>query len=80
VVLFEMLTGQRLFSGDEVSDTLASILKDEPDWTQLPVDTPRRLSDLLHRYGDRSAASPDSVVVVFNFFDELRRLTAKGGE
>jgi serine/threonine-protein kinase len=49
VVLFEMLTGQRLFSGDEVSDTLASILKDEPDWTLLPVDTPRKLSDLLHR-------------------------------
>ncbi len=49
VVLFEMLTGQRLFSGDDVSDTLASILKDEPDWTLLPVDTPRKLSDLLHR-------------------------------
>jgi serine/threonine-protein kinase len=49
VVLFEMLTGQRLFSGDEVSDTLASILKDEPNWTLLPADTPHRLSDLLRR-------------------------------
>jgi serine/threonine-protein kinase len=49
VLLFEMLTGQRLFSGEEVSDTLASILKEEPDWTRLPADTPRRLSDLLHR-------------------------------
>ena len=49
VVLFEMLTGQRLFAGDEVSDTLASILKVEPDWTLLPADTPRRVSDLLHR-------------------------------
>ncbi len=49
VVLFEMLTGERLFKGEMVSDTLASILKEEPDWTLLPADTPRRLSDLLHR-------------------------------
>ena len=49
VVLFEMLTGKRLFAGETVSDTLASILKEEPDWTLLPVDTPRKLSDLLHR-------------------------------
>jgi len=49
VVLLEMLTGKRLFTGETVSDTLASILKEEPDWTLLPVDTPRKLSDLLHR-------------------------------
>ena len=49
VVLFEMLTGKRLFAGETVSDTLASILKEEPDWTLLPADTPRKLSDLLHR-------------------------------
>ena len=49
VVLFEMLTGKRLFTGGTVSDTLASILKEEPDWTLLPVDTPRKLSDLVHR-------------------------------
>jgi serine/threonine-protein kinase len=30
--------------------------------------------------GDESGAAPDSVVVVTNFFDELRRLTAEGGE
>ncbi len=49
VVLYEMLTGQRLFTGETVSDTLASILKEEPDWTRLPVNTPRKLSNLLHR-------------------------------
>jgi serine/threonine protein kinase len=31
-VLFEMLTGRRAFSGETVSDTIAKILKDEPDW------------------------------------------------
>ena len=49
VVLFEMLTGKRLYTGETVSDTLASILKEEADWTLLPADTPRKLSDLLHR-------------------------------
>jgi serine/threonine protein kinase len=31
-VLFEMLTGMRAFEGDDVADTLASVLKEEPDW------------------------------------------------
>ena len=35
-VLYEMLTGQRPFGGGEVSDTLASVLKDEPKWSALP--------------------------------------------
>jgi serine/threonine protein kinase/Tol biopolymer transport system component len=39
-VLYEMLTGQRAFAGDDVSDVLASVLAREPDWTRLPADTP----------------------------------------
>ena len=31
VVLYEMLTGRRAFPGDDVSDTLARVLKSEPD-------------------------------------------------
>ena len=38
VVLYEMLTGQKLFSGETLSDTLAAILKTEPDWKKLPAD------------------------------------------
>ena len=41
VVLFEMLTGQRLFHGETISDTLASVLKSEPDWTQVPAQARR---------------------------------------
>jgi hypothetical protein len=33
-----MLTGKRPFEGDDVSDTLAAVLKSEPDWTGLPAD------------------------------------------
>jgi serine/threonine-protein kinase len=35
-VLYEMLTGRKAFAGEDASDTLASILKSEPDWTALP--------------------------------------------
>jgi serine/threonine-protein kinase len=48
-VLHEMLTGQRAFEGESVSDTLASVLKVEPDWTQLPWDTSGNLRRLLSR-------------------------------
>jgi serine/threonine-protein kinase len=36
-VLYEMLTGQRAFGGQGVSETMARILEREPDWTRLPA-------------------------------------------
>jgi serine/threonine protein kinase len=53
VCLFEMLSGQRLFMGDTVSDTLASVLKVDPDWSLLPVRTPARVKRLLRRCLER---------------------------
>ena len=49
VVLFEMLTGKRLFHGETTSDTLAAVLKTDPDWRLLPVETPSRARELLRR-------------------------------
>jgi serine/threonine-protein kinase len=49
VVLYEMLTGRRLFRGDTTSDTLAAVLKTDPDWSLLPLETPLRIADLLRR-------------------------------
>ncbi len=49
IVLFEMLTGRRAFDGDDVSITLASVLKSDPDWTALPATTPVSLRRLLSR-------------------------------
>src|SRR3984893_13436137 len=37
-VLYEMLTGARAFAGEDVSDTLAAIVRGEPDWTKFPPD------------------------------------------
>ncbi|HXG70117.1 MAG TPA: protein kinase, partial [Gemmatimonadaceae bacterium] len=49
VVLFEMLTGKRAFEGDDISITLASVLKDDLDWPSLPSDLPRSVRRLLRR-------------------------------
>src|SRR3990172_10021412 len=49
VVLFEMLTGRPLFSGETVSDVLASVLRAEPDWARLPAETPPSVRRLLRR-------------------------------
>jgi serine/threonine protein kinase len=45
VVLYEMLTGRQLFSGDTVSDILAAVLTKEPDWEKVPA----RVRPLLRR-------------------------------
>ena len=49
VVLFEMLTGRQVFTGDTVSDTLASVLAREPKWESLPKNLHPRIRLLLHR-------------------------------
>ena len=48
-MLYQMLTGNRPFEGETISDTLASVLKLEPDWEALPAETPTGLRRLLHR-------------------------------
>lgn len=53
VVLFEMLTGRRMFAGDEVTDVLAAVLREDIDWRTLPAETPPRLHRLLERCLDR---------------------------
>jgi serine/threonine protein kinase len=49
VVLYEMLTGKRAFEGDDVSITLASVLKEDPKWSVLPPDLPAPVVRLLRR-------------------------------
>ena len=53
VVLYEMLTGSRMFVGETLSDVLAEVLKAEPRWDRLPADTPRPLRRLLRRCLER---------------------------
>ena len=55
VVLFEMLSGTRLFAGETVSDVLAAVLTRDPDWKALPATPPARLRRLLERCLERDA-------------------------
>ena len=64
-VLYEMVTGRRAFEGEDVSDTLAAVLRGEPDWTVLPANVPPAIVALLRgclekdrrrRIGDLSTA------------------------
>jgi eukaryotic-like serine/threonine-protein kinase len=48
-VLYEMLTGRRAFEGDDVSDTLAAVLRGEPDWNALPANVPSAVRTLVQR-------------------------------
>ncbi len=46
-VLFEMLTGQRAFGGDDVVETLANVINKEPAWAALPAAAPARVQQTL---------------------------------
>ncbi len=48
-VLYEMLTGKMAFPGETVTDTLAAVIRADPDWSQLPRATPARVQVLLQR-------------------------------
>jgi Tol biopolymer transport system component len=49
VILWEMVTGAPLFEGETVSDTLAAVLRAEPEWDRLPVDEAPILCRLIER-------------------------------
>jgi len=48
-VLYEMLSGKRAFAGDSVADTLATVMKLDPDWSALPQEAPAPIHKLVRR-------------------------------
>ena len=46
-VLFEMLSGQKAFPGDDLTDTIAAVVRGEPTWDALPDDVPPRLTQVM---------------------------------
>ncbi len=55
-VLYELLTGRQAFSGETVSDALASVLTADPDWSRLPTGTPPAIRLLVRRCLQKDAA------------------------
>jgi serine/threonine protein kinase len=54
-VLFEMLSGRQPFAGETLTDTLASVVRGEPDWNQLPPTTPASVKRLIRRCLEKAA-------------------------
>ena len=85
-VLYEMLTGSALFGGGEtISDSLAAVITREPDWNELPKETPTRIRKLLEhacariRSGDSGTSATRGLLSTnMNRQQWRRRLRANG--
>jgi serine/threonine-protein kinase len=66
-VLYEMLAGVRPFAGEDVADTLAAVLRAEPEWTRLPPHVPAPVANVLRRCldKDRRTRTGDVAAVLF---------------
>jgi len=82
-VLFEMLTGRAAFSGETLTDTLAAVMRAEPDWSQLPAATSSGIRTLLHRCLDKDTrhrlqATGEARIVIENVLSRVPDDSASG--
>jgi len=54
-LMYELLTGKRAFPGDDTTDTLAAVVRDEPNWGALPAALPSAIAVFLRRCLSKSA-------------------------
>src|SRR5262249_47492011 len=66
-VLYEMLTGKRAFDGEDMSDTLAAVLRADPDWTRLPSGTSLPIRMVVQRCLAKERSQRLADVAVVNF-------------
>ena len=80
-VLYEMLTGLRAFAGDDVTETMAAVVKSTPDWGALPADTPAPVVALIQRCleKDRNARIGDIAVAQFLLGDNASNAVSRAG-
>ena len=78
-VLFELVAGTRAFEGEDITDTIAAIVRGEPNWKALPATTPPALRQLIERtlVKDRSQRLADMSVVRY-ILSEPQVLGASG--
>jgi serine/threonine-protein kinase len=76
-VLYELLTGTRAFDGANVSDTIASVLTSEPDWSRVPGDVPLAVRTLMQRCLTKNKLQRVSDISIARFvLTELPQLAA----
>ncbi|HTH25684.1 MAG TPA: serine/threonine-protein kinase, partial [Vicinamibacterales bacterium] len=66
-VLYEMLTAKRAFEGEDVTDTIAAVVRADPDWSALPADTPPQIRLLLKRCLEKDRRARVSDIGVARF-------------
>jgi len=66
-VLYEMLTGKRPFDGGDVTDTIAAVLRADPDWRLIPRDVPEPITTLIRRCLDKDPQRRPSHLSVATF-------------
>jgi hypothetical protein len=76
-VLFEMLTGRRVFTGETVADTISAVIRHEPEWELLPAGTPLATRRLLRRFlhkdaGERLRDAADARLDLLDARDDAR--------
>jgi eukaryotic-like serine/threonine-protein kinase len=77
-VVYEMLTATRAFGGEDVTDTLAAIVRGDADWSRLPRDTPESVRTLLRRCLEKDPRErlPDIGAARLELKDAIRRTVA----
>ena len=66
-VLYEMLTGKGAFPGEDITDTIALVVRGEPDWNALPTDLPEAIRLLVRRCLEKDRAARISDIGVARF-------------
>jgi serine/threonine-protein kinase len=66
-MLYEMLAGKSAFEGEDVSDTLAAVLRAEPDWSALPANLPTSIVSLIKRCLERDMRRRVGDIAVVRF-------------
>jgi serine/threonine-protein kinase len=81
-VLYEMLTGRRAFEGEDITDTLAAIVRGEPDWARLPAGLPPTARVLIERclIKDRTDRLADMSVVRFLLSDTAKTMSGAAAQ
>ncbi len=71
-VLYEMLTGRAAFSGRDVTDILAAVIRSEPEWGNLPANLHGRLREVLERCLKKDAK--DRYRDIFDVMVDIQRV------
>jgi eukaryotic-like serine/threonine-protein kinase len=79
-VLYEMLTGARAFEGDDVTETMASVVKSTPNWAALPADVPPNVVTLIRSCLEKDPRSRAGDIAVAQFLLSTQPAAAGQGQ